>query len=93
MVVAKGKDLIAAKIREIAAANNITLFSAPPLARALFASTEINRQIPEDLFIAVAQVLAWIFQLRRAAAAKRAAPPPPTKLPIPATYETQVRNL
>jgi len=93
IVVAKGKDLIAARIREIAAEHNITLFSAPPLARALFASTEINRQIPEDLFIAVAQVLAWIFQLRRAAASRRTAPPPPTQLPIPATYEAQVRNL
>ncbi len=93
VVVAKGKDLVAAKIREVAKEHNIMVFSAPPLARALFASTEINRQIPEDLFVAVAQVLAWIFQLRRAVAASRAAPPPPTQLPIPATYESQVRNL
>lgn len=87
VVLAKGKDNIAAKIREVAAEHNITVFSAPPLARALFASTDINSQIPEDLFVAVAQVLAWIFQLRRAVAARRTAPPPPTNLPVPATYE------
>jgi len=92
VVLAKGKDLVAAKIREIAKDHNIMVFSAPPLARALFASTEINRQIPEDLFVAVAQVLAWIYQLRRAVAAKRAAPPPPSGLPVPATYEKKVSN-
>ncbi len=66
-VVAKGKDLVAAKIREIAAASDVPLFSAPPLARALYRSTRIGDEIPGALYTAVAQVLAWIFQIRDAA--------------------------
>lgn len=91
VVLAKGKDLVAAKIREIAGEHKIMLFSAPPLARALYASTDINKQIPEDLFIAVAQVLAWIYQLRRAVASKKAAPPPPINLPVPAAYDKRLK--
>jgi flagellar biosynthetic protein FlhB len=63
-VVAKGKDLIAAKIREIAEHNGVAIFSAPPLARALFRSTKIGHEIPTGLYTAVAQVLAYIFQIR-----------------------------
>ena len=64
MVIAKGVDLIALRIRELAAAHKIPLYEAPPLARALFYSTELNREIPAGLYYAVAQVLAYIFQLR-----------------------------
>ena len=63
-VVAKGKDLIAARIREIAEASDVPLFSAPPLARALYRSTRIGQEIPAGLYTAVAQVLAYIFRLR-----------------------------
>jgi flagellar biosynthetic protein FlhB len=63
-VVAKGQDLIAARIRAIGEQNGVPLFSAPPLARALFASTRIGQEIPAGLYTAVAQVLAYIFQLR-----------------------------
>ena len=63
-VVAKGQDLIAAKIREIAEENRVPIFSAPPLARALFRSTKLGQEIPAGLYTAVAQVLAYIFQLR-----------------------------
>lgn len=63
-VVAKGQDLIAARIRELATENDVPLFSAPPLARALFSSTELGQEIPAALYTAVAQVLAYIFQLR-----------------------------
>jgi len=63
-VVAKGKDLVAAKIREIAEKNGVALFSAPPLARALFRSTKLGHEIPAGLYTAVAQVLAYIFQIR-----------------------------
>jgi flagellar biosynthetic protein FlhB len=62
-VVAKGKDLIAARIREIAAEHKVPLFSAPPLARVLFRSTEIGDEVPATLYTAVAQVLAYIYQL------------------------------
>lgn len=63
-VVAKGKGNIAARIREIADANKVPLFSAPPLARALYRSTKIGQEIPSGLYTAVAQVLAYIFRLR-----------------------------
>ncbi len=63
-VLAKGKDLIALRIREIAKENDIEIFEAPPLARALFAHCEIQEEIPSHLFFAVAQILAFVFQLR-----------------------------
>ena len=66
IVVAMGKDLIAFKIREIATAHNIEIFEAPPLARALFAQSIIGQEIPGQLYYAVAQILAFIFQLKNA---------------------------
>ncbi len=67
-VVAKGKDLIAARIRELAEENSVPLFSAPPLARALFRSTKIGQEVPAALYTAVAQVLAYVYQVRDARA-------------------------
>jgi flagellar biosynthesis protein FlhB len=64
MVVAKGVDLVAANIRGIAEQHHVPILEAPPLARALFAHTEIGQQIPEKLYTAVAEVLAYVFQLR-----------------------------
>jgi flagellar biosynthetic protein FlhB len=66
IVVAKGADLVAARIREIANENNVTIFEAPPLARALHAHVEIGAEIPQGLYAAVAQVLTYVFQLRAA---------------------------
>ncbi len=66
LVVAMGKDLIALKIREIAGHNDVEIFEAPPLARTLYAHSELNREIPGHLFFAVAQVLAFVFQLKAA---------------------------
>lgn len=62
-VIAKGQDLVAQRIREVATENGVPLFSAPPLARVLFRVTEIGDDIPGSLYLAVAQVLAYIFQL------------------------------
>jgi len=62
-VIAKGRDLVAKRIREIASENAVPLFSAPPLARVLFRTAEIGDEIPARLYSAVAQVLAYIFQL------------------------------
>lgn len=62
-VVAKGADLIAAEIRKVAAENNIPIAAAPPLTRALFFNTEINDEIPAGLYLAVAQILAYVYQL------------------------------
>jgi flagellar biosynthetic protein FlhB len=70
-VVAKGVDLVAARIREIATESGVPIVPDPPLARALHASVEIGHQIPEELFGAVAQVLAFVYRMagkRRAAA-------------------------
>ncbi|RLA00551.1 MAG: flagellar biosynthetic protein FlhB, partial [Gammaproteobacteria bacterium] len=65
MVVAKGADLIAQQIRMVGDANEVPVLSAPPLTRAIYFSTELGQEIPSGLYIAVAQVLAFVFQLRR----------------------------
>ncbi len=83
IVVAKGRDLIAATIRETAQEAAVPLFSAPPLARAIYFSTEIDKQIPETLFVAVAQVLAYVYQLKKLAPALRHTVPAPRELPVP----------
>jgi flagellar biosynthetic protein FlhB len=63
-VVAKGADAVAAKIRELAKENNVPILEAPPLARALYKHTELGDEIPEALYAAVAEILAYVFQLR-----------------------------
>ena len=81
IVVAKGRDLVAARIREIAAAHKITVFSAPPLARALYAGADVGDEIPAELFVAVARVLAYVYQLRNAGDyGPRVTPPDPDSL-------------
>ncbi|MDE2368398.1 MAG: flagellar biosynthesis protein FlhB [Burkholderiales bacterium] len=70
-VVAKGADLMALKIRDLARDARVPVLQAPPLARALYAHTEVDAEIPARLFSAVAQVLAWVYQLRDAMAAGR----------------------
>ncbi len=64
IIVAKGKDLIAFQISKVATSHKIPIISVPPLARALYFSTKLNAEIPRGLYIAVAQVLAYVFQLR-----------------------------
>jgi flagellar biosynthetic protein FlhB len=63
-VVAKGTDEVAAKIRELARENKVALLEAPALARALYKHTDIDDEIPEALYSAVAEVLAYVYQLR-----------------------------
>ncbi|MEQ6342107.1 MAG: flagellar biosynthesis protein FlhB [Gammaproteobacteria bacterium] len=65
VVVAKGADLIALQIRTVAVTHRIPILSAPPLARALHHSTELNHAIPAGLYLAVAQVLAYVYQLKQ----------------------------
>ena len=62
-VLAKGKDLIAAQIRRVAEENEVPIVSDPPLARALHSSTEIGQVIPQELYEAVARVLAFVYRL------------------------------
>ena len=85
VVVAKGADRIAAEIRERAREAGVPRFSAPPLARALYFSTRLDQEIPAGLYVAVAQVLAYVYQLRTARPRDGAAghPEPPTDLPVP----------
>lgn len=76
-VVAKGTDLIAARIREIASEHSVPIFEAPPLARALYQSVEIGSEIPASLYVAVAQVLTYIYQLKAARTCGARPPEPP----------------
>lgn len=82
-VLAKGADLMALRIRDAARAAQVPVLEAPPLARALYAHAEIDREIPPALFSAVAQVLAWVYQLRAAMAGKAPAPGDLPALDVP----------
>jgi flagellar biosynthetic protein FlhB len=77
VVLAKGSDEIAARIREIAREHGVPMVSAPPLARAIFRHVDIGRQIPHALFVAVAQVLTYVWQLKVARRQGQPPPPPP----------------
>ena len=77
LVVAKGTDLIAARIREIATEHSVPIFEAPPLARALYHNVEIGGEIPGTLYVAVAQVLTYIYQLKAARTSGARPPEPP----------------
>jgi flagellar biosynthetic protein FlhB len=83
-VVAKGTDEVAAKIREIAKEHKVAMLEAPALARALYKHTDIDDEIPEALYSAVAEVLAYVYQLRAyAKGASQQYPDRPSKLPVP----------
>jgi len=86
-VVAKGAGLIALRIREIGNENRIPMLEAPPLARALYRHAEIGQQIPGQLYAAVAEVLAWVWQLKRWRLAGGQRPVKPENLPVPAALD------
>ncbi len=78
-VLAKGVDLVAQNIRRIAEEHRVPVFESPKLARALYRSTDLNKEIPAGLYVAVAQVLSYIFRVRTlnpTAAARMARPNP-----------------
>ena len=75
---------LAARIRELAQASAVPLVEAPPLARALYAQVEVDREIPEALYTAVAQILAYVYQLRRRVPGRGPMPAMPVDLPVPA---------
>lgn len=83
VLLAKGSDFIALKIREIASEHNIQLLESPALARSIYYSTELEQEIPAGLYLAVAQVLAYVYQIRQHRAGKGKAPEPLKDLPIP----------
>ncbi|MBI3419186.1 MAG: EscU/YscU/HrcU family type III secretion system export apparatus switch protein, partial [Proteobacteria bacterium] len=65
IVVAKGQDFIAQKIREVAKEHKVPMVSNPPLARALYATVEIDEEIPPQHYRAVAEVISYVFRLRK----------------------------
>lgn len=82
-IVAKGADLVAARIREIATEHRVPVLESPPLARALFHHADIGDEIPETLYTAVAEVLAYVFQLRHYSAHGGPAPRPLGDIAVP----------
>lgn len=85
VVVAKGMNLVADRIRELATENRVPLLEAPPLARALYRHGEVGDAIPAALYSAVAEVMAWVYQLNDHAAdvAAKALPMAPTLIAVP----------
>jgi flagellar biosynthetic protein FlhB len=88
-VVAKGLDLLALRIRDLATENRVPVLEAPPLARALYANTEVDQEVPVALYSAVAQVLAYVFQLRNALAGRSPLPGNLPDLDVPAELDPQ----
>ena len=83
VVLAKGQDNVALKIREIAKKHNVIVLEAPPLARAIYFTTEIDKEIPQRLYLAVAQVLAYVFQLKAWKPGRGKKPVAPNKVDVP----------
>jgi flagellar biosynthetic protein FlhB len=83
LLLAKGGDFLALKIREIAQEHQVMVLESPALARAVYYSTELDQEIPAGLYLAVAQVLAYVYQLRQYRAGKGKRPGPLPDLPIP----------
>jgi flagellar biosynthetic protein FlhB len=87
ILVAKGVDEMAMHIRTIAKEHEVVIIPSPALARSLYYTCEVNQDIPEELFAAVAQVLAFIFQLSEHKKGRSKKPTPiPKKLPIPEEF-------
>ncbi|BCB26698.1 flagellar biosynthesis protein FlhB [Sulfurimicrobium lacus] len=82
-VIAKGAALIALRIRQLGEENHVPILEAPPLARALFRHAELGQEIPAKLYTAVAEVLAYVYQLRRYRTYGGEQPEAPRVLPVP----------
>jgi flagellar biosynthetic protein FlhB len=93
IVVAKGSHLLAARIKEIAKEHNVPILEAPPLARALHKHSELGAPIPEALYTAVAEVLAYVYQLRRYKKQGGAKPVMPGELPVPKELDPLTKQL
>ena len=86
-VVAKGQDFVAQRIREVAAEHEVPLFEAPPLARALYFMVKVGQEIPNDLYRAVAQVLAYIYQLKNLSPTAQTKPVRPRYFDVPQKFQ------
>ena len=89
VVVAKGADFMAQGIRERAAEHGVPLFSSPTLARALYFTTDINQSVPESLYYAVAQVIAYVFSLNSLGPGSTVAEKPRPEVPAGMRYNTE----
>ena len=87
MVVASGSGLIALRIRELAEENRVPMLEAPPLARALYRHCDPGTPVPAELYSAVAEVLAWVYGLKRWRKGYGSRPLTPKDLPVPATMD------
>lgn len=83
VVVAKGADTVAEKIKELARESGVPQLEAPPLARSLYKHVELGDEIPAALYTSVAQVLAWVFQLRSFTAGRAPYPKEPQDIAVP----------
>lgn len=91
-VVAKGVDRVALRIRELAKEHKVAVLEAPPLTRALYKNTKLGQEIPAGLYTAVAEVLAWVYRLKRwESEGGSEMPREPTDLPIPPELEYTVK--
>jgi flagellar biosynthetic protein FlhB len=86
-VIAKGTDLVALRIRAMAEENKIPVLEAPPLTRALYRHTRLGDEVPAALYAAVAEVLAWAYQLHRWRSEGGMLPRTPQDLPVPASLD------
>ncbi|MFK7890282.1 MAG: flagellar biosynthesis protein FlhB [Granulosicoccus sp.] len=87
LLVAKGIDHMALKIREVAEVSDVMIFSSPVLARALYHHCDVGETIPPELYLAVAQVLAYVLQVKEANFTVE----PPTDIPVPVQFQTPKR--
>lgn len=88
-VVAKGRGLVALRIREIAGQHAVPVCEAPLLARAVYFNSDIGAEIPAGLYLAVARVLVWVMNVRTARRTSRSTPDFPTDLPVPPELVTE----
>jgi flagellar biosynthetic protein FlhB len=93
ILLAKGVDLIAARIREEAKANGVEIFQAPPLARALYFTTELDQPVPEALYYAVAQVIAYVFSLGQIRPGMDPMQRPAPKVPASMMFNAQGKRM
>jgi flagellar biosynthetic protein FlhB len=91
-VVAKGADLLALRIRDLAREAKVPVLRLPPLARALYAHVDIDGEVPTQLFAAVAQVLAYVYQLRAALAGRAPMPADVPEITLPAGLDPHERK-
>lgn len=92
LVVAKGTDSLAERIKEVARENGVLVMEAPPLARALYTHTELDQEIPKTLYTAVARVLAYVFQLRAYRKHEALMPEMPTQVDVPEGMDPLTAN-